>query len=57
MAFWRGLGCDSRIFLAAGSASVMTVMLHTLAMSMAGMSPMRIAMISASVGVIFMVWM
>jgi len=52
--FWRGLTLDSRIFLHAVMESVMTIMSWVFPISMAGMSPVWIAMSSASRDVTFM---
>ena len=54
--FWRGSTLDSKIFLAAAMESVMTVMLWMSSISIVGTSPVRIAMSSASRGVIFIEW-
>ena len=47
---------DSRIFFAAAMESVMTIMLWTLSISIAGMRPVRMAMSSASIDVTFNEW-
>ena len=52
--FWRGLTLDSKIFLPAAIESVMTIMLWTFSISIAGMSLVQIAMSLASRAVMFM---
>ena len=54
--FWRGSTLNSRIFFAAAMESVMTVMLWTLSISIAGMRPARMAISSASIDVTFNKW-
>ena len=51
--FWRRLTLDSRIFLAAAMELVITVMSWISSIFMAGISPVQIAIISASRGVTF----
>ena len=51
--FWRRLTLDFRIFLAAAMELVITVMSWILSIFMAGISPVQIAIISASRGVTF----
>ena len=52
--FWRGLTLDSKIFLSAAMESVMTIILWTFTISMAGISPVQIAMSLASRAMMFM---
>ena len=52
--FWRGWTLDSKIFLPAVMESVMTIMSWIFSISMAGMSPVWIAMSSALRAVMFM---
>ena len=47
---------DFRIFLAVAMESVITVMLWMLFISIAGMRPVRMAISSASIGVMFTKW-